>query len=547
MAVRPRVCYLFPTMETHTAAPGRLPGSCDVAIIGAGVGGLTAAALLSRAGLEVCVLEAAAKPGGLLAGFSRQGFTFDTAVHWLNQCGPGGLVRRIFDGVRPGAPETPQMRRIRRYVGEGFDYLLTDDPDALRGALIRDFPEDRAGLLAFFAAARELGEAFGRLGANMRAPQTMTLREKVRALWRLTGAGLPFVRYGGVPADRGLRRFFRGPILDRMWRAESGLIACLMPVAWAYTGDFQRPPPGGSRRIPAWLAEVCLEAGGRIACGTRAERIVVEGGRAAAVRYAAGGSAAAGEIRCRHVIAACEAGIVYRDLLPDNAVGRRLRRRMEGAELYDSAVSVFLGLSTPAPCLGIEEELVHITRGGQARAAHTSGDPEASELNLIAASILDPTLAPPGKATLVLHTAARIGQNEAWGTGPGLERGRAYGELKRRFADVLIERAGRALGVDLRAAVEVCEVATPVTYQRFTGNRDGAIMGFKPTRANLRARIARRTTPVPNVLIGGQWAEVGGGLPSAVRAGANAAAVILRDECPAAFAALRDAMDGEGA
>ena len=112
---------------------------------------------------------------------------------------------------------------------------------------------------------------------------------------------------------------------------------------------------------------------------------------------------------------------------------------------------------------------------------------------------------------------------------------------------MLIGRAERALGVDLRSAVEVCEIATPVTYQRFTGNRDGAIMGFKPTRGNLRAGIARRKTPVSNVVIGGQWAEVGGGLPSAVRAGANAAALILRDECPAAFAALRDDMDGKWA
>ena len=216
---------------------------------------------------------------------------------------------------------------------------------------------------------------------------------------------------------------------------------------------------------------------------------------------------------------------------------------MDRAEVYDSAVSVFLGLSSPAADLGIEEELVHITRGGIERSDHTSGDPEKTEINVMVPSILDPSLAPPGKATLIVHTAARIGQNEFWRTGPGLQRGEAYEELKRRYADVLIGRVERTLGADIRKRVEVCEVATPVTYGRFTGNRDGAIMGFKPTRSNLRAGIARRTTSVPNVLIGGQWAELGGGLPAAVRAGANAAAVILRDENPAAFASLREIMD----
>jgi hypothetical protein len=81
------------------------------------------------------------------------------------------------------------------------------------------------------------------------------------------------------------------------------------------------------------------------------------------------------------------------------------------------------------------------------------------------------------------------------------------------YGDVLIGRVEGVLGVDLRSRVEVCEVATPVTYARLTGNRDGAIMGFKPTPRNLRTGVARRNTPVRNVLIGGQWAEVGGGLP----------------------------------
>ncbi|MCK9463513.1 MAG: NAD(P)/FAD-dependent oxidoreductase, partial [Proteobacteria bacterium] len=445
-------------MEAPGTDADRLPHSCDAVVIGAGVGGLVAAALLSRAGLEVCVLEAAPKPGGFLAGFSRDGFVFDTAVHWLNQCGPTGLVHRIFEGVRHDAPATPQMTRIRRYRGDGFDYLLTREPDALLETLLGDFPEDRRGLLAFFTSARSLGEAFGRFGANMRATQTMTLLEKLRTFWRMTAAGRPFLRFGGVSAQAGLRRFFKGPILDRMWRAESGLLACLMPVAWAYAGDFQRPPEGGSQRIPAWLAEVCRDAGAIVACRTRATRIVVEGGRATAVRYAANGrSAGEGELRCRHVIAACDATTVYRDLLPESAVGLRLRRRMDRAEVYDSAVSVFLGLASPATELGIAEELVHITRGDVERVDHTSGDPATSEINLMVPSILDPTLAPPGKATLILHTAARIGQNEAWKTGPGLERGPAYRELKRRYADVLIGRVEGVLGADLRSRVEVCE------------------------------------------------------------------------------------------
>ena len=110
---------------------GEPPEACDVAVIGAGMGGLTASALLARAGLRVCVLDREARPGGYLAGFRRKDFTFDTAIHWLNQCGPGGIVHKVFGFLDPDGPKAPALGRIRRYKGESFDYLLTRNPDEL--------------------------------------------------------------------------------------------------------------------------------------------------------------------------------------------------------------------------------------------------------------------------------------------------------------------------------------------------------------------------------------------------------------------------------
>jgi prolycopene isomerase len=92
---------------------------CDVAIIGAGIGGLTAAALLSKLGFSVCVLEKEPHVGGYLAGFKRKGFRFDTAIHWLNKCNEKGLVSRLFDVLGKDHPiEIPQIRSKK--VLKGF-------------------------------------------------------------------------------------------------------------------------------------------------------------------------------------------------------------------------------------------------------------------------------------------------------------------------------------------------------------------------------------------------------------------------------------------
>src|SRR6188474_854803 len=104
----------------------------DVIVIGSGIGGLTAGALLSKAGLSVCVLEKEPHPGGYLAGFRRKNFIFDTAIHWLNQYGPDGMVTRIFDLLGNDHPSAISQKRIRRYLGKGYDYLLTDNPDDFR-------------------------------------------------------------------------------------------------------------------------------------------------------------------------------------------------------------------------------------------------------------------------------------------------------------------------------------------------------------------------------------------------------------------------------
>jgi prolycopene isomerase len=225
----------------------------DVVVIGAGMGGLTAAAVLAKAGLSVCGLEMDARPGGYLAGFERWGFRFDTAIHWLNQCGPGGLVRRVFEFLGSGAPPTAPLRRIRRYKSDSFDYLLTNDPDQLAAAFRRDFPSDRAGIEAFFALAKKLGQAMQDISRCNRSPATMNLWEKARFTLATSMSGLALLRHS-LPTERGLRRYFKSQALRNVFCSEANFLSCVVPVGWAYNDDYQLPPVGGGQMFPRWLA-----------------------------------------------------------------------------------------------------------------------------------------------------------------------------------------------------------------------------------------------------------------------------------------------------
>ena len=252
-----------------------LPSRADVVVIGAGIGGLTSAATMAKAGLDVCVVEADRRPGGYLAGFQRGGFKFDTAIHWLNQCGPRGFVRRVFDYLGPAAPQTRQMRRIRRYKSDSFDYLLTDNPDELRDAFVRDFPADKEGIHAFFRDAKAMGEAIQRIGEDCRTTETMGLFETARRMLPNIFTGLTILRHS-KPAEKSLHKYFKSPALREVFCSEDNLLSCLVPIGWAYIGDFQLPPEGGSRAFPHWLCKRILESGGNVQYRAPVSRILLD-------------------------------------------------------------------------------------------------------------------------------------------------------------------------------------------------------------------------------------------------------------------------------
>ncbi len=529
----------FPTNPAPTVREGPAAG-CDVVVIGAGISGLMAAALLSRAGLQVRVAEEQPRAGGYLQGFTRGGFTFDTSVHWLNDVGGDGFVSRLLSSVGEDWPRCRALQRIWRFKGESFDYLLTEDPEQLRRRLSADFPAEADGLARFFADSRHLGRQLRLNHDRMRAPETMGPLERAWLGLRMLAWFLPLRRFLRSGAEKGLARYFRDDTIARVFCAEERLASVMVPLAWSYEKDYYTAPAGGSQAWVRWLVERIRSAGSEVRLGCPVRRVLVEDGHAAGVELANGE-----RLRSRWVVAACDVERLYERLLPPGVVPAALLRKLKEADLYGSCVTLFCGLSCSAEELGLGEEMIRLTRDGLSRGEHASGDPTATALLLLAPSVRDPTLAPPGKCTLTIECPALFDQHERWQTGPELFRGKAYRTCKRAFADTLLDRVERQLLPGLRGRIEVMEIGTPITLWRYSANRAGSIMGGRPTDRNIRARIAHYRTPLPHLLLAGHWAEYGGGVPMAMKAAANASLLVLEGEHPAAFRALARLMDGQ--
>lgn len=519
----------------------------DVTIIGAGVAGLTTAALLSKAGLSVCVVEMAANAGGYLAGFRRKDFRFDTAIHWLNQCGPDGMVTKVFDLIGDDYPRPKPQTNIRRYKGEHHDYLLTNNPDELLQQWIREFPGDEAGLRRFFAAAERLGRSFKFFNGYLRSEETMSFWERLRNKRRLLQFALPFIPWirfsGPEKLEKGLRKFFSSEKLRNVFAADMELLSCLVPIGWAYYGDYQSPPTGGGQVIPEWLSHVTESFGNDIFFKCRVKQILSENGTCTGVLLDHRGTEH--RLRSRFVVAACDAETLYRHMLPGTEDG--MCEKLRDAELYSSSVTVSVALDCCPSRLGLGEELVHLASEQVPKGMHAAGDPETTEISILAPSLRDPSLAPEGCGTLTLFMPALMDYEGKWRTETDAEgnpvRGEAYKMLKTDIAEVLIRRVQESLAPGLREHILFFDVATPVTHWRYTGNKGGSMMGTKPGRKNMQSKVARYRTPLKNLFLSGHWAELGGGVPIAVKSAANAALLVLQQQDPALFRLLARYMD----
>ncbi len=490
-------------------------------------------------------------PVVILRAFAEKDFRFDTAIHWLNQYNENGMVCRLFDTLGNDYPRALQQTRIRKYKGDDYEYLLTSNPDELKEQWKKEFPDDAAGIEKFFKAAKKVGEAFDNFGHVFRSEETMNFWEKLRNkrnMLKFAMYFIPHLRYtGDKGVQKGLAKYFKSERLRKVFSADTEILSCIVPIGWAYFKDYQSPPKGGGQVIAEWLEHMIQYFDQETHYRYDVKQILTEGDTACGVLCIRNKKEY--RIKSKYVIAACDAPALYDKLLPASLIPEKIKKNLQQAELYSSSVTVSIALDCTVEQLGFNEELVHISSAAVSREDHASGDPALSELSIIAPTFRDHSLAPEGCGTLMLYMPAYMKYEEEWRTekdeNGNMVRGTAYKELKESIAKRLIQRVEEKVAPGLQKHILFYEVATPVTHWRYTGNKDGSIMATKPNRPNMMKKVATYHTPVKNLLLGGHWAELGGGVPIAAKAGANAAMIILKKEKKSAYQVLADYVDGK--
>ncbi|MGB1092884.1 MAG: phytoene desaturase family protein, partial [Oceanobacter sp.] len=331
----------------------------DAVIIGAGLGGLTSAALLANAGKQVLVLERNAFPGGAATTYQRGPLTIEASLHETTPPGSAGDPKRdLFEKIGLVGElefvEIPWFQEVR-WPGIGAPFRLPHGLEAVQTALHEHFPEAEKG-------SRLLIEQLHR---TLQLPEFASPEHNLG--WRLNHlAELPlgvWAAFKDVRSSLGdvFRRYFGdneaikfalsgnlmyyGDDPDKLWWMAYAM-AQGSYMKWG--GYYIR---GGSQQLTNKLVEAIENAGGHVLVNCPATQIELDGAGVAAVRYRDKNSQVEHRIESDHLLANAAPQVVS-DMLPEQ-VRSGFMAPYQQRELSISLLSVSLGLDRPPAEFGI--------------------------------------------------------------------------------------------------------------------------------------------------------------------------------------------------
>jgi phytoene dehydrogenase-like protein len=533
-------------MSTLSAAPATTPrhagisykqhppsGEFDALVIGSGMGGLAAAALLARyAGQRVLVLERHYTAGGFTHVFHRPGYEWDVGVHYIGQVGsPRSMLRKLFDDISGGRLQWSAMPEVYdRIVIQGRTYDFMAGRERFRQQMKQYFPQEAAAIDGYLAEVRAASQASRTYFMEKALPGPVSAvagplmrRRFLGYAGRCTGQVL-----GGLTGNRELIGVLTGQWGDYGLPPAQSSFAMHATVAEHYfEGGFY--PVGGASRIAAAIEPVIQSAGGQILVGAEVTNILLDArGRAIGVRMADGR-----ELRAKVILSDAGAWNTYSKLLPGGAPGReRTLQEMAPFQSSWSHACLYVGLrrGSREPEFGGANLWIYPGPDHDANVARFLADPQQPfpAVFISFPSAKDPTFAEryPDRATIEVVTLAPYDWFEKWEDSRWKHRGTGYEALKQNFTERLLRELENHVPA-VRGKIDYYELSTPLSTRHFANYQRGEIYGVAGTPERFQARSLRPRTPVRNLYLTGADAAMPG-VTGALMGGVLAASVVLR-------------------
>lgn len=486
-----------------------------ILIIGAGVAGLSAGIYAQMNGFTSTIYEMHDIPGGLCTSWQRRGYTFDGAVRYLAGVNPDVKGYQLWEEL--GILKDTDFYFYDEFVciegRDGRKLHLYTDLDRLEKHLLELSPRDASHIHDFIEGIDD----FRRLDlpVDITAADPREFAQMGRDMLPVL---LPTIRWRSITLDAFAERF-EDPLLRegmalffQFSPPDFPMMLCLSTLGMMHDREAGYPI-GGSLPIANSLEARCLALGGQVVYGARVADILVEEDRAVGLALE-DGQKVYGDI----VISAADGRSTIFDLLDGAYTDDKLREIYQGGmtaskSILQVSLGVAMDFSDQPPMINFPlAEPVWL------------GNVRQDRLTL-KHYCFDPNMAPEGKSVLTLWCEADY---DYWHWLRG-DRAR-YRAHKDEVAEVIIEILDNRYP-GFRNALEVVDVATPITYERYTGNWRGAFAGWALTTRKMSMMMGigmDKTLPgLSGFYMIGQWVEPGGNVELSCASGRD----VIRDIC----------------
>jgi phytoene dehydrogenase-like protein len=476
----------------------------SIAIIGAGIAGLSAGCYARMNGFKTTIFELHDKPGGLCTSWERDGYTIDGCLHWLVGSSPTHSFHQIWREL--GALHNTEVYDYEEFFriegSDGKTLVFHTDIDRLEEHLLQLSPSDGGPIRRLCRTARLFS-------------QVDTTSSSFRMTFNKTAKLLPFLLrlllYRKISVQEYARKF-QDPFLRRAFVAAFDLpdfpiLALAFVMSWIHnrTAGY---PLGGSLEFSRRIEKRFVSLGGQISYQSRVEKILVKKGRAVGVRLQNGE-----EHRADFVISAADGHATLFEMLGESLVDARTREQYQTLKPFPPLVYVGMGLDTDMTGL---PHNVHCLLDTPIRIAGVTHDKISFRHYCY-----DPSLAPAGKSVVVTMLT---GDYDYWRDLAGDPA--RYESEKRLVCDQVIDLLERRFP-ETAGRVDMVDVATPLTFERYTGNWRGSFEGWLMTTGTIFLRMKKQLPGLKNFYMIGQWTQPGGGVPTGGMHGKN----IIRRIC----------------
>lgn len=458
----------------------------DVIVVGAGNGGLAAAANTAKAGLKTLLLEKHNIPGGCATSFRRGRFEFEPSLHELCSVGTKekpNTVYKVFEGLgaQPNWQYEHDIFRVIVKGENGYDVTLKAGVDDFCESVDAAVPGCKENVRAYLELKPKVDAAIDYIYATKGHPNGLTMLLKHTDFMRVAGhsveqvmtaLGIPkkaqqiintYWGYLGVPTDELNAMHFLNMVHD-------------------YVQDGAAMPKYRSHELSLLLVDVIQKHGGQVWYNSEVTKFLYNDDGSVAGVVANGE-----ELYAREVISNVIPNNVFNMSDPDKIPEQNLKLA-NARDFGISVATIYLGLDCSMEELGMENYTIFIESDPNPRVQYeTRADGSLYIVNCLNRVI--PDSSPEGTCTL-FFTIPIFGDDVPKDLKP-----EDYKKYKNDLAKKFIEDAEKTLGISIMPHIEEISVATPVTFARYLGTPEGTIYGYKLSGwDNLMARTAGEKT-----------------------------------------------------